>query len=84
MMMKLTSTETDGRTIRPLSITRIMCTDAADVGFCGALDVAGNPVEPGQWQDQGIWEWKDRTEYISVREHKAILMVLMVFFSSDQ
>jgi hypothetical protein len=54
-----------------------MHTDAADVGFGGTLDVAGNPGDPGQWQDQEIWEWKDRAEWISVRELKAIRMVLM-------
>jgi hypothetical protein len=54
-----------------------MHTDAADVGFGGKLDVAGNPGDRGQWQDQGIWEWKDRAECISVRELKVIRMVLM-------
>jgi hypothetical protein len=68
MRRKLESTEADGRPIRPLSINGIMHTDAADVGFGGTLDVAGNPGYLGQWQDQRIWEWKDRAECISVRE----------------
>jgi hypothetical protein len=55
----------------------IMHTDAADMGFGGTLDIAGNPWDPRQWQDQGIWEWKDRAECISVRKLKAIRMVLM-------
>jgi hypothetical protein len=42
-----------------------------DTGRCG------NPGDPGQWQNQGIWEWKHRAECISVRELKAISMVLM-------
>jgi hypothetical protein len=54
-----------------------MHTDAADVGFGGTLDVEGNPGDPGQWQDQEIWEWKDRAECISVRELEAIRMVFM-------
>jgi hypothetical protein len=54
-----------------------MHTDAADMRFDGTLDIAGNPGDPGQWQDQGIWEWKDRAECISVKEVKAIRMVLM-------
>jgi hypothetical protein len=62
MWSKLASTETDGRPIRPLPNNGIMHTDAADVGFGGTLDVAGNPEDPEQWQDQGIWEWKDREE----------------------
>jgi hypothetical protein len=55
----------------------IMHTDAADMGFGGTLDIAGNPGDPGQWQDQGIWEWKDGAECISVRKLKAIRMFLM-------
>jgi hypothetical protein len=62
MWRKLEITETDGRPIRPLPINGIMHTDAADVGFGGTLDVAGNPGYPGQRQDQGIGEWKDRAE----------------------
>jgi hypothetical protein len=77
MWRKLASTETYGRPIRAPSTKGIMHTDAADVGFGGTLDVEGNPGDPEQWQDQGIWEWKDRAEYISVRELKAIRMVLM-------
>jgi hypothetical protein len=60
MWRKIASTETDGHPIRPLATNGIMHTDAADVGFGGTLDVAGNPGDSGQWQDQGIWEWKDR------------------------
>jgi hypothetical protein len=48
-------------------------TDAADVGFGGTLDIAGNPGDPGQLQDQGVWEWKDTAECISVRKLKAIV-----------
>jgi hypothetical protein len=77
MWRKLSSTETNGRPIRPLPINGIRHTDAANVAFDGTLDVSGNPGDPGQWQDQGIWEWKDRAECISVRELKAIRMVLM-------
>jgi hypothetical protein len=69
--------ETDGRPIRPLLTNGIMTTDAADMGFGGTLDIAGNTRDPGQWQDQGIWEWKNRAECILVRELKAIFMVLM-------
>jgi hypothetical protein len=62
MWRKLASTETDGRPIRPLSTNEIMHTDAADVDFGGTLEVERNTVDPEQWQDQGIWEWKDRAE----------------------
>jgi hypothetical protein len=61
MWRKLASTETDGGPTRPLPIKGIMDTDAADVGFGGTLDVAGNPGDPGQWQNQGIWEMKGQS-----------------------
>jgi hypothetical protein len=61
MWSKLTSTETERRQIRPLPTNGIMHTEAADVGFGRTLDVAGNPGDPGQWQYQGTWEWKDRS-----------------------
>jgi hypothetical protein len=77
MWRKLASTETDGRPIRPLPTNGIMHTGAADVGFGGTLDVDGNPGHPRKWQDQEIWQWKDKAECVSVRELKAIRMVLM-------
>jgi hypothetical protein len=53
-----------------------MHTDAADVGYCGTLDVNGSPGDPGKWSDQDIWTCQDRAEGISVRELKAIRMIL--------
>jgi hypothetical protein len=67
----------DGRPIRPLATDRIMPTDAADVGYGGTLDFNGSPGDPGKWSDRGIWTWQDRAEGISVRELKAIRMLLM-------
>jgi hypothetical protein len=46
MWRKLAGTEIDGRSIRTLPTNGIMHTDAADVGFDGTLDVAGNPGDP--------------------------------------
>jgi hypothetical protein len=66
MWMKLANIETDGRPIRPLPTNGIMNIYPADVGFGGTLVVAGSTGDPGQWQDQGIWEWKDREECISI------------------
>jgi hypothetical protein len=77
MWRELASTETDGRPIRPLPTNGIMRTDAADVGFGETLDVDGKPGDPGQWQDQLIWEWRVGEECISVRKLKAIRTVLM-------
>jgi hypothetical protein len=74
---KLASTETDGSPIIPLPTSGIMQTDAVDVVFSGTLEFSGNPGDPGEWQDQGIWQWKHREKFLTVRELKAIRMVLM-------
>jgi hypothetical protein len=77
MQRKLPSTEIDGCPVRPLSTNGIMHKNAANVRFGGRLDVAGNTGDPGQWQDQGIWEGKYRADFITVREPKAIRTVHM-------
>jgi hypothetical protein len=64
MWRKLASTETDERPIRPLPTNGIMHTDATNVGLGGVLYVASNTEDPGRWQYQGIYEWKDRAECI--------------------
>jgi hypothetical protein len=45
--------------------------------FGWTLALNGNPGDPGTWQDQGIWQWRDRAECISPRELKAIRMSLV-------
>jgi hypothetical protein len=46
-------------------------------GLGETLDVTRSPGDPGKWQDQEIWEWKDRAECISVKELMVIRMLLM-------
>jgi hypothetical protein len=75
--MRLATVVAERRPIRPLATNGIMHTDAADVGIGGTLALKGNPGDPGTWQDQGIWKWRDRAECISVRELKFILMLLV-------
>jgi hypothetical protein len=74
--MRLEMVAEEGRPIRPLGTNGIMHTDAADVGFGGTLALKGNLGDLRTWQDQGIWQWMDRAECSSVRELKAIRMLL--------
>jgi hypothetical protein len=73
---KLAGPECDGRPIFPATPDGIMHTDAADVGYGGTLDSSGEPGEDGVWHEQGIWSWRDRAEPISVRELRAIRMLI--------
>jgi hypothetical protein len=75
--MRLATVAAEGRPIRRIATNGIMHTDAADVGFGGTLALNDNPGDPGTWQDQRIWQWSDRAECISVRELKAIPMLLV-------
>jgi hypothetical protein len=52
-------------------------TNAADVGIGGTLALNGNPGDPGTWQDQSTWQWRDRAECVSVREPEAMRMLLV-------
>jgi hypothetical protein len=69
MWRKLASTETDGRPIRPLPTNGIMFTNAADVGFGGMLDVAGNQetLDSGRTKGYG----NGRTEQSAFRSRNS-------------
>jgi hypothetical protein len=56
---RLATVAAEGRPIRPLATNGIMHTDAAGVGFGGTLAFNGNPGDPGTWQDQGFWQWRN-------------------------
>jgi hypothetical protein len=73
---RLAGYEGTGRPILPLSSDGDLHTDAADVGYGGTLDTDGEPGQDGQWQEQGIWSWRDRAESISVRELRAVRVLL--------
>jgi hypothetical protein len=68
--------ESEGRPILPLSTDGILHTDAADVGYGGTLSTSGNPGGDGVWKEQGVWAWTDREESISVRELRAVRLLL--------
>jgi hypothetical protein len=75
--MRLATVAVEGRPIRHLATNSIMHIDAAHVGLGGTLALNGNPGDPGTWQAQCIWQWRDRAECISARELKATRMLLV-------
>ena len=72
----LTSTEREGRPLRPAIPEATLHTDAADLGYGGTLGPLSNPGEPGLWEAQGVWGWEDRANSISYRELKAVRFLL--------
>lgn len=73
----LSGQELKGRPMVPPAPTAAIHTDAADVGYGGTLNFSDlSAGTPGQWVEQGVWNWRDRAESISYRELKAIRMVL--------
>jgi hypothetical protein len=72
----LTSTEREGRPLRPAAPELMMHTDAADLGYGGTLGKCGAAGQCGEWEAQGVWGWHERAESISYRELKAIRLLL--------
>jgi hypothetical protein len=66
--MRLATEAEEGRPVRPLATNGIIHTNATDVGVGGTLAFICHPGDPGTWQDQVIWRWRDRAERISMRE----------------
>lgn len=73
---RLTSTMEEGRNILPRPPDGLLHTDAAEVGYGGTLARAGNPGDPGEWEAQQVWTAKDRSDPITVRELRAVRLVL--------
>ena len=72
----LSPTLGDGRDIRPQPFDGIMHSDAAEVGYGGTLSPNGQPGDPGLWEAQAIWSYRDREDCISVRELRAVRLLL--------
>jgi hypothetical protein len=74
---RVTSKEREGRQIRPKSPEMSLLTDAADLGFGGALEPIGQLGDRGLCESQGVWGWEERAAHITYRELKAVLLLLM-------
>ena len=73
---RLTSTFEEGRDILPRQPDGLLHTDAAEVGYGGTLARTGNPGDPGEWEAQQVWTANDRGDPITVRELRAVRLVL--------
>lgn len=72
----------EGRELQPSRPAIVMHSDAADVGYGGTLgfdEVAGSP---GLWEGQGIWAPTDRAESITLRELRAVRLLLSRHFAA--
>ena len=55
--------------------------DAADLGYGGTLGFEQQAGRPGLWEGRGLWEAKDRMESITLRELKAVRLLLQRHFA---
>jgi hypothetical protein len=58
-----------------------MHSDAADVGYGGTLGFNQEAGSPGLWAGRGMWEARDRAESITLRELRAVRLLLQRHFA---
>lgn len=58
-----------------------MHADAADLGYGGTLGLNMDAGSPGLWEGQGFWTAEDRASSITVRELRAVRLLLHRHFS---
>lgn len=71
----------EGRDLIRLEADRTMHSDAADVGYGGTLGLDTGAGQPGLWEGRGLWEARDRMEGITLRELKAVRLLLQRHFA---
>lgn len=75
-------TRGEGRDLQPPPPPEVMMhSDAADVGYGGTLGPVGEPGSPGLWEGQGFWTASDREQSITLRELRAVRLLLHRHFS---
>ena len=75
-------TRGEGRELRPCPPHMAMHSDAADVGWGGTLGPNLQAGSPGLWEGQGFWSAKDRAAPITLRELRAVRLLLHQSFSA--
>lgn len=74
---RMSGPDMDGRPIHPFTPEASMHTDAADAGFGGTLhDRDLGAGVRGLWCAQGVWDLRSRASSITLRELKAIRLLL--------
>lgn len=74
---QLSKQELQGRNMTPFYPTATMHTAAADLSYGETLSSDPTPGRPGELESQRVWNWKDRSQSITLRELKAIRLLLM-------
>jgi hypothetical protein len=75
--IRFSSELTQSRPIHPVLGEAILRTDAADVGWGGTFGLGRGVLGmPGESESQGIWDWHDGADCISVRELRAVRLTL--------
>jgi hypothetical protein len=75
-------TRGEGRDLHPPPADLTMHSDAADVGYGGTLGLESEAGSPGLWEGHGLWATEERAEPITLRELKAVRLLLQKHFAS--
>lgn len=65
-----------GRRFKEETSILALHTDAAELGWGGTLGVDGGPGAEDDWEDTGVWTAEERKESITLRELRAVHLVL--------
>lgn len=69
-------TRGEGRDLVPVGVDVTMHSDEADVGYGGTLGFDEGAGSPGFWEGRGFWEASDRRASITLRELRAVRLLL--------
>lgn len=75
-------TRGEGRNLHPVAPDLTMHSDAANVGYGGALGSNTLAGSQGSWVAQGFWTARDRAESINLRELRAVRLLLQKSFAN--
>jgi hypothetical protein len=75
-------TRGEGRDLHPPPADLTVHSDAADVGYGGTLGSCSVAGSPGLWEGRGIWDAKEMSEHIILRELKAVRLLLQRHLAS--
>jgi hypothetical protein len=74
-------TRGEGRDLHPPPADLTMHSDAADVGYGGTLGMCSESGSNGLWKGRRLWSTEERAEPITLRELKAVRLLLQKNFA---
>jgi hypothetical protein len=75
-------TRGEGRDLHPPPTDLTMHSVAASVGYGGTLGMCSEAGSQGLWEGRGLWASEERAEPITLRELKAVRLLLQKHFAS--